>query len=463
MLVQGQDPGAFATTVPTTGRPADLEEAARARQCLVGNLAARLDVLAREMAGAYVALAGHGGRQGSLSGFEPAEAATEQLLYLLRAAATGEATEAECADELSALAGLAAELARAGVRLGDMLDVCNASFLVAWEAVQDELVRLPAPAGDLIGPDVRTVLLAAMTRSTVVVSEAFHHERLARADSEPESVLRSALNGSMGEGEGVRRSQDAGWPVDVPHTLVVVRCERVDAHKPKMTGIHQVLQEALEGVRVQGRALLTCVHGGALVVAVPEAGADWTPHAEQWRHVIAALSAPPGYRLLVGAGLSVGGFAGVPAGYGQARRALAVAATRGGGRVVVSYGDVLPELLLLDSPALAHSLYRLAVQPLEEDRADAGELLASLEVYLDLGLNAMAAAAALGVHRHTLATRLQQVEQRTGLRIDDGDQRLLLELGLRARRVVDGQGGQGTRVMAVAPGRGASDGWAPVS
>jgi hypothetical protein len=434
VLVQGQHTAARESG--GDGPAPDGSESARARRWLVDNLAGRLDALAREVAHAYVSLAERGGRRGQLSGWRAAEAATEQFLYLLRSAATGSSSPTSgTGQELAALASLTVELARAGCTLEDVLDVCHASFLVMWEAVQQELVNLPEGGAASIGPSLRQSLLAGMTRSTVVVSQVFQDEG---ASVHPtDSVLGCALSGEAGLAEGSRRAQAVGWPVDRRHTVVVIRAERVDLRAPRMIGANQVLLEAIDGVRIDGRPPLTCVLDGSVVVAVADDALQAGSPSERWRHVVAVLSAPPGYRLLVGAGLGEHGFSGIPASYAQARRALDAAGARGGNRVVVSYGDALPELLLLDNPALGRDLYRLTVQQLEQGRVDADDVLTSVEVYLDLGLNAMAASAALGVHRHTLAARLRQVERCTGLRIDDGDQRLLLELGLRARRLLD--------------------------
>lgn len=434
VLVHGQHSGTAVSEAggpgPAAGGPGGVE----ARRWLVDNLAGRLDTLAMEMADAYVAVARHRGG-GKLSGWRAAEAATEQLLYLLRTAATGDAGDAGAGQELDALADLSFELAGAGCTLADVLDVCNASFLVAWEAVQEELSKLPAWAGASISSEVRQSLLAAMTRGTVVVSQVFQDERA--SDRADDSVLGRALSGEAGLDEARRRAHAAGWPVHSPHTVVAISCQHSDLCSRRMTGVHHALLEAIEGVRIAGRPPLTCMRNGSVVVAVAHDASEAGTPSERWRHIVAVLSPPPGYRLLVGVGFGEPGFAGIPASYAEALRALEVASGRGGERVVVSYRDVLPELLLLDSPALAGHLYRLAVEPLDRGRADTDELLASVEVYLDLGLNAMAASTALGVHRHTLAGRLQQVERCTGLRIDDGDQRLLLELGLRARRLLE--------------------------
>ncbi|MGJ5891486.1 PucR family transcriptional regulator [Streptomyces niveiscabiei] len=63
------------------------------------------------------------------------------------------------------------------------------------------------------------------------------------------------------------------------------------------------------------------------------------------------------------------------------------------------------------------------------------ELARTAEVYLDCAGQAGRTAAALGIHRQTLYYRLSRVEQLTGLDLDDGEDRLLLHMGLKGARL----------------------------
>ncbi|WP_329472299.1 helix-turn-helix domain-containing protein [Streptomyces sp. NBC_01723] len=63
------------------------------------------------------------------------------------------------------------------------------------------------------------------------------------------------------------------------------------------------------------------------------------------------------------------------------------------------------------------------------------ELVRTAETYLDRAGQAGRAAAELGIHRQTLYYRLSRVEQLTGLDLDDGEDRLLLHMALKARRL----------------------------
>ncbi|MFF8287628.1 PucR family transcriptional regulator [Streptomyces sp. NPDC016309] len=63
------------------------------------------------------------------------------------------------------------------------------------------------------------------------------------------------------------------------------------------------------------------------------------------------------------------------------------------------------------------------------------ELARTAEVFLDSAGQAGRTAAALGIHRQTLYYRLSRVENLTGLDLDDGEDRLLLHMALKAARL----------------------------
>jgi purine catabolism regulator len=126
------------------------------------------------------------------------------------------------------------------------------------------------------------------------------------------------------------------------------------------------------------------------------------------------------------------GPAAAAAAYKQAEQALSVARRRG--RVFVEHeqlaaGSVLP--LLADDAvrAFADGLLR----PLSEhDATGRGDLVASLRAWLSRHGQWDAAAADLGVHRHTLRYRMRRVEEILGRSLDDPDVRMELWLALKA-------------------------------
>lgn len=187
------------------------------------------------------------------------------------------------------------------------------------------------------------------------------------------------------------------------------------------------------------RLVVLAVDGGAAVEACGEfataleasraAGPDAASAAASTS--VAAPVSVEEEELVVGLSAPAGPIAAAAA-YKQAEQALSVARRRG--RCLVEHeelaaGSVLP--LLGDDAvrAFADSLLR----PLREhDATGRGDLVASLRAWLSRHGQWDAAAADLGVHRHTLRYRMRRVEEIVGRSLDDPDVRMELWLALKA-------------------------------
>ena len=71
------------------------------------------------------------------------------------------------------------------------------------------------------------------------------------------------------------------------------------------------------------------------------------------------------------------------------------------------------------------------------DREQHGDLLGSLQAFLQHNARWEAAAAALYVHRHTLRYRIRKVEELTGRDLGNSFDRMEFWLALRARDLLD--------------------------
>ncbi|MGY0491601.1 PucR family transcriptional regulator [Streptomyces sp. WG-D5] len=158
-----------------------------------------------------------------------------------------------------------------------------------------------------------------------------------------------------------------------------------------------------------------------------------------------ALTAAGKLRARAGAGAGADGGVGVASGIGAPRDDLAELATgwqeaTAAARAALAdprlgpdaqWSSIGPYRLLTALPAEA--AHDPAVAPL---LAPAHRQLAhTAEVFLDCAGQAGRTAATLGIHRQTLYYRLSRVEQLTGLDLDEGEDRLLLHMGLKASRL----------------------------
>ncbi|MGC0385420.1 PucR family transcriptional regulator [Streptomyces sp. SAI-129] len=203
-------------------------------------------------------------------------------------------------------------------------------------------------------------------------------------------------------------------------------------------GTLSALAEVAESAAARsGEAVLVVPEGERLVVLATDGGsavAACVEHAsalEAARPVSESRAGGDEEGLVVGLSAPSGPIA-ASAAYKQAQQALSVARRRG--RVCVEHehvaaGSVLP--LLADDAvrAFADGLLR-ALR--DHDATGRGDLVASVRAWLARHGQWDAAAADLGVHRHTLRYRMRRVEEILGRSLDDPDVRMELWLALKA-------------------------------
>jgi purine catabolism regulator len=245
------------------------------------------------------------------------------------------------------------------------------------------------------------------------------------------AVLRMLLAGQSDHARAVAGDLFGGL-LDAPFRIIVGESADGDL----LDGLAEVVESAAarsgEAVLVvpEGpeRLVVLAVDGGAAV----EACAEYAATLEAERAASGQeQSGGEEHELVVGLSAPAGPIAAAAA-YKQAEQALSVARRRG--RVLVEHeqlaaGSVLP--LLADDAvrAFADGLLR----PLaEHDATGRGDLVASLRAWLSRHGQWDAAAADLGVHRHTLRYRMRRVEEILGRSLDDPDVRMELWLALKA-------------------------------
>jgi purine catabolism regulator len=237
------------------------------------------------------------------------------------------------------------------------------------------------------------------------------------------AVLRMLLAGEAGHAREVAGRLYGGL-LDARLRLLVAEApgDALDRLADDAEATGQRTGEPALAVRRDGRLTVLAVDGGAVLTACRRtAEGSGAPDGEQPGPLglVAGLSAP------VDAGR-------LPDAHEQAERALAVGRRRDRRLVEhdeVGRGSLLP--LLGDDAvrAFADGLLR----PLREhDATSRGDLVASLRAWLNRHGQWDAAAADLGVHRHTLRYRMRRVEEILGRSLDDPDVRMELWLALKS-------------------------------
>ncbi|MFM9373092.1 PucR family transcriptional regulator [Streptomyces sp. Da 82-17] len=258
------------------------------------------------------------------------------------------------------------------------------------------------------------------------------------------AVLRMLLAGEPDHARTVAGELYGGL-LDAPFRLLIA--ETAPAPRGKNGGAQAVaghdpladLADVVEAAAARaGEAVLVVPDGGdRLVLLFADGGAAATACLQLAAVTDAARAdgrdqqAADGEQLVVGLSAPAGPIAAATA-YKQAEQALSVARRRG--RTLVEHeelaaGSVLP--LLADDAVRAFADGMLRALR-EHDATGRGDLVASLRAWLSRHGQWDAAAADLGVHRHTLRYRMRRVEEILGRSLDDPDARMELWLALKA-------------------------------
>ncbi|MFF2125976.1 PucR family transcriptional regulator [Streptomyces olivochromogenes] len=297
---------------------------------------------------------------------------------------------------------------------------------IALLTLTTERSRSLHAAEQRIGAAVLRMLLAGQPEHARTVAGDLYGElldapfRLILAESASASAARAHADGHA----RVAAAKPAKAPVVVPDPT----------NGDPLGGLAEIVESAAAR---SGESVLVVPDGERLVVLAVDGGAAVTACGEYAAALDAARIAtreqPVGDEdeLVVGLSAPAGPIAAAAA-YKQAEQALSVARRRGRSLVEheeLAAGSVLP--LLADDAvrAFADGLLR----PLNEhDATGRGDLVASLRAWLSRHGQWDAAAADLGVHRHTLRYRMRRVEEILGRSLDDPDVRMELWLALKA-------------------------------
>ncbi|MFD7918570.1 PucR family transcriptional regulator [Streptomyces sp. NPDC059740] len=240
-----------------------------------------------------------------------------------------------------------------------------------------------------------------------------------------------------------------GTLLDDPFRVLVAEVTGCDVDQDGQPAALESLADVLETAAARaGETLLAVPDGGRLVVVAADGGAvvaacaaraaeveaGWATHAQgrgRGRRPAKGKGAAPVGHLAVGLSAPAG-LKGAPAAYRQAEQALSIARRRG--RALVEHEDLATGSIV---PLLADDAVRAFADGMlralhEHDATGRGDLVASLRAWLSRHGQWDAAAAELGVHRHTLRYRMRRVEEILGRSLDDPDVRMELWLALKA-------------------------------
>ncbi|MFS8202081.1 PucR family transcriptional regulator [Streptomyces sp. CWNU-52B] len=302
---------------------------------------------------------------------------------------------------------------------------------IALLTLTTERSRSLYAAEQRIGAAVLRMLLAGQSDHARGVAGDLYGGLL---DAPYRMMLAEAASASAGRARagGGEEEADAADPARVEAAAAVL----AEAGGDLVGGLVEVAESAAAR---SGEAVLVVPDGERLVVLAADGGAVVAACARYAETVgLARSGSEQGTdedELVVGVSAPAGPVA-AGAAYKQAEQALSVARRRG--RVLVEHEDVATGSVV---PLLADDAVRAFADGLlralhEHDATGRGDLVASVRAWLSRHGQWDAAAADLGVHRHTLRYRMRRVEEILGRSLDDPDVRMELWLALKATTAV---------------------------
>jgi DNA-binding PucR family transcriptional regulator len=184
-----------------------------------------------------------------------------------------------------------------------------------------------------------------------------------------------------------------------------------------------------------GGGFLVSVRGDGVVLLLP--GDPAVDAAELGK----ALSALLGHEVRVGTGSTVGRLE-VGRSLREATYALRVCVLEGWSQAGFEHLGTYRLLLSMTEPDALRAFADAMLAPLDAyDGAHGGELIPSLQAYLQANARWEAAASQLSVHRHTLRYRIHRVEELTGRDLGSSFDRMEFWLALRARDLLTADAG----------------------
>jgi hypothetical protein len=288
--------------------------------------------------------------------------------------------------------------ARIAARNGVSLDTVLRRYFAGYALLSDFLLEEAQQGGLLHGAPLKRLLgaqAARFDRLIAAISEEHAREVGGRLDTAAER--RAELVGRLLAGEPLDTTELA-YDLEATHLGLIA----------KGTGAAEAIREL--AASLDRRLLL--VSGGEEMLWAWLGGRRSPDHEELQRLLTSAL--PPRVSLAIGEPGK--GPAGWRLTHRQARAALPIALR--GPEAFVRYADVALLASILRDELLDTSLREMYLEPLEAERDGGAVARETLRAYFAAGGNVSSAAAALGVSRQTVASRLRAIEERLGRAID---------------------------------------------
>jgi DNA-binding PucR family transcriptional regulator len=335
-------------------------------------------------------------------------------------------------DELASIQRVGARRAEAGIRLEDVLHAYRTVSRTCWDILSEECRSEPGEALDATIELAEAVLRYTDQISTGVADAYARAQRAIVREQEGarREFLADLLYGTDASPEDILRSAHVfGYDLSLSY-LALVGVGPAEDRRKEVT-----ISQAAASVAGHATADPIVLQKAEQVIAlIPlDAHADPTVLPEK---MVAELTG----RWTFGMGGPEPGLEGIRRAYLEAKEALEVGLALELDGSIFRFDDLLMYHFLRSDPMLADRFVQETLGPLiEYDERRKGELTRTLESYFAADGSVKLAGESLFAHPHTVSYRLKQVESLTGWSLRDPEDKLRLQVALRAYRLARGR------------------------
>ncbi|MQB00014.1 MAG: hypothetical protein GEU78_06925 [Actinobacteria bacterium] len=330
-------------------------------------------------------------------------------------------------DDLEAFERTGARRAESGIPLEDVLHAYRTVSRVCWDILAEECRKQP---GDVVEPTI--ALAEAVMRYTdqlsTTVADAYARAQRAivrEQEGARREFLADLLHKTDASPEDIlRRAHTFGYDLSLEYVAMVGGAPESER---KEAAVSAAFSSIAASVAREPIVLQRGEHTIALFPLDPNVDIVTLPDK---------LIAELGGEWRFGVGSPQLGLEGIRRSYLEGREALEVGTALNFAGGVYRFSDILMYHFLRIEPAMVDQFVGQTLGPLiEYDERRKGELIKTLEAYFDADGSVKLAGEALFAHPHTVSYRLKQIERLTAWSLRDPEDKLRLQLALRAYRL----------------------------
>jgi len=292
-------------------------------------------------------------------------------------------------------------------------------------------LRLKSPSPSRSSSASEVLAVASWFIATILVADRLERERDARfrlGILNAITATKDRIEPTLTEQLGI-----LGWQVDGWCTAFHLQVSGEVDPQRILNGSDE-LSRALQAVGVKGP-----------IIERPDGWSGWfvekdEPQSKSYAIIVENLSSAlsrliptsPGIRLHMGIGRPYQGVLGLRTSLAEAKEACTIAQAGGQSTAVQHIDEMGVRRILLGwyaSDNFAEFAQTLLANALEADHD--GELILTLESYLDNQSSPTETAARLGIHRNTVLNRIEKIRALLTVNLDDPDERLAVQLACR--------------------------------